>query len=255
MAEGDIGVRTAAVFLEDYDVGMAETLGGELVNTAIDGEAIQEYALRCDGVTGPPEYQGLVPILMGESEPAYTEQLIPQIIISRGSIDPDMARWHNQGFEYRVAAVGAVMIPVPGTNPVRHIPSKIESKAYAFPFNIAYDLHIRARHRRIADKLLLKVGKVFWSYGQVRFKDSTGCERGYYAFVEGIQALNEIIDVTDRLQGHTISMRVEAELDFRDPYVQKTIHTFTTNLGLRTTAGAGAPYQGGPAALRNKEDC
>jgi hypothetical protein len=255
MAEGDIGVRTATVFLEDYDVGVAETMGGELIETSIDGEYVQEYALRCDDVTGPPEYNGLVPIYMGEPEPAYAEHLIPQIIISRGSIDPDMARWHNQGFEYRVAAVDAVMVPVAGTDPVQFIPDKIESKAYAFPFNISYDLHIRARHRRQADLLLKKVGKIFWAYGQIRFKDKTGCERGYYAFVESIQALNEIIDVTDRLQGHTFSMRVEAELDFREPYVQKTIHTFTANYGLRATAGAGAPYQGGPAALKNKEDC
>lgn len=254
MAEGDIGRRTAAVFLYDYDRGLAETIGGELIESEIDGETTQEYALRVPAVKGPPEYKGLIPIFMGEPEPAYAEHLIPQIVIARGSIDPDMQRWHNQGFEYRVAGPNATMIPVPGSGG-RSIPSEVETKPYAFPFNINYDLHLRARHRRQADRMLKAVGKILWAYGQLRFKDDTGCERGYYAFVESIQALNEVIDVTDRLQGHTFSLRVEAELDFRDPIVQKTIQTLDVNVNVRRTAGTGAPYQGGPAALRVEEDC
>lgn len=224
----DFGSRTGSVFVDDFDVGLAETLGSELVTRTIDGEAVQEYALLCDGVTGPPEYDGLVPVFMGEPEPAYAEQLLPQIVIIRSSIEPDMARWHAQGFEYQVAALDAVDNDVPGSETKN--PSKIEIKRYAFPFTIPYDVHLRTRHQVTSDRLLKKVGKVFWAYGQIRLRDSEGHERGYYAFMETISSLNEVLDVTDRLKGYTLSLRTEAELDFRDPAVARTVHTFRASV-------------------------
>ena len=246
------GHRTGSVFLEDYDIGLAESLGGELIEIEFDGESVQVYALRVDGVTGPPEYDGMVPILMGEPDPAYQEHLLPAIVISRGSIDPDMQRWHAGGFEYFLPAPGATMKDVPGTT--RQIPDKVEIKRYAYPYNISYDLHLRARQRVQADRMLKTVGKIFWSYGQIHLKDSEGCERGYYAFVESIAALNEIIDVTDRLQGHTFSLRVEAELDFVDPRIAKTAQKITTTVNTRRNVGSNVRYKGSPYR-GEEEDC
>ncbi len=246
------GHRTGSVFLEDYDVGLAETMGGELITIVLDGEEVQTYALRVTGVTGPPQYDGMIPILMGEPDPVYQEHLLPAVVVSRGSIDPDMQRWHAGGFEYFLAAPGATMKDVPGTG--RQIPDKVEIKRYAYPYNISYDLHIRARHRSQADKMLRKVGKHFWAYGQVFLKDSEGCDRGYYAFVESIAALNEIVDVTDRLQGHTFSLRVEAELDFREPSIARTAQTVTVNVNTRRNVGSNVRYKGNPFR-GEEEDC
>ena len=223
MADG----RTGQVFLEDYDIGLARTLGGELIDIELDGETVQKYAVQIEGVTGPDEYQGLVPIDMSDPEDAYVEHLIPQIIISRGAVTPQMNRWFPGGREYQIRAKIAQDVKSSGglTGP-----SHVERKWWTYPFEISYDVHLRARLRAQADRMLRQIGRVFWAYGQIFLVDSEGDERGYYAFVESYDNLSEIADVADRLQGHTISMRVEAELDFNEPHIMPTTPKLSVNV-------------------------
>lgn len=213
--------RTGQVFVEDFDIGVATTLGAELVSIDIDGEEAPNYAVRIDGVTGPDVFKGLVPVVMTDPEDAYNENLLPQIVIARGSMTPQMARWFPGGHEYQVPAKSAEMVAGPGG---RMMPTVVERKWWAYPFEISYDIHLRARLRLQADRMLRHVGRPFWAYGQVFLTDSENEERGYYAFMDSIENLSELADVADRLQGHTLSMRVEAELDFNEPHLMPTAH-------------------------------
>lgn len=219
--------RTGQVFIEDFDVGLAETFGSELVSVELDGEVAEVYALRVLGVTGPDEYHGLIPVYMGEPEDTYSESRLPQIVISRGSIQPAMARWFGGGHEYAVPAHGSSEVTSSGG--VRG-PSRVEIKAWTRPFDLSYDVHIRARFRAQADRILRHVGRHLWAYGQVYVRDSEGDERGYYAFVDSYENLAEISDIADRMHGHTVPVRVEGELDFEEPFVAPT----TPNLVVRT---------------------
>lgn len=214
------GGRTGQVDLEAYDVGIATTIGGKLVEVEKDGERIQTYAVEIVGVAGPHEYHGLIPIVMADPEDAYQENLLPQIVISRGSVVPQMNRWHPGGHEYQVPASTAKMVLGPDGKTL--MPTMVERKWWTYPFEIAYDVHLRARLRVDADRMLRHVGRFFWAYGQVFLRDTEGDERGYYAFVDSFDNLSELTDVADRLQGHTISMRVEAELDFDEPHLMPT---------------------------------
>ena len=45
--------RTGQVFIEDFDIGLAETIGAEKVTIELDGEDAEVYALRVPDVTGP----------------------------------------------------------------------------------------------------------------------------------------------------------------------------------------------------------
>lgn len=81
--------------------------------------------------------------------------------------------------------------------------------------------------------MFLHVGRIFWAYGQVFLRDSEGDERGYYAFSDSVPNLSEIADVADRLQGHTISLRVEGELDFHEPFLMPTAQRVTNTVGRR----------------------
>lgn len=211
MADG----RTGQVFIEDFDVGIATTMGGELIGVEFGGEVVQVYAARVDGVTGPDKYQGLVPIFQSDPEDAYQQNLLPQIVISRGSITPQNERWHPGGHEYLAPSGSATLKTVDGGS----IPARRERKWWTLPYEISYDIHVRARERIPADRLLRHVGRYFWSYGQVHLLDSEGEPRGYYAFMESVENLSEIADVADRLQGHTFSLRVEGELDFQEPHI------------------------------------
>lgn len=217
--------RTGQVFVEDFDVGIATTMGGELIEVDLDGEHVQCYAVRIPGVTGPDEYQGLVPINMSEPEDAFQEHVLPQIVISRGSMNPQMHRWFPGGWEYQVPASTARQVV--GPDGVTMMPTQVEKKWWSYPYEIMYDVHLRARLRVQADRMLRHVGRFFWAYGQVFLTDSEGDERGYYAFVDSYDNLAELTDVTDRLQGHTISMRVEAELDFNEPFLMPTTPNLT----------------------------
>jgi hypothetical protein len=218
--------RTGQVFIEDFDVGLAETIGCELVSIELDGEMADVYALRIDGVTGPDEYSGLIPVFMSDPEDAFAANQLPQIIISRGSITPAMSRWQPGGREYMIPAYPAEEVTSSGG---LRGPSLVEIKAWAYPFDISYDVHLRGRLRGQADRMLRVVGKHLWAYGQVYLRDSEGDERGYYAFCDSINGLGEISNVAQRMQGHTLSVRVEGELDFMEPFLAPT----TPRLGIR----------------------
>lgn len=220
--------RTGQVFIEDFDIGLAETIGAELVSVRLDGEEAQVYALRVPGVTGPDQYAGLVPIVMGEAEDAFSDELVPQIVLSRGSIMPAMSRWFGGGHEYMVPAHGSSEVTSSGG---ARGPSRVEIKAWTRPFDISYDVHLRARLRGQADAMLRKVGKTLWSYGQIYVRDSEGDERGYWGFVDSYENLSEIGGVADRMMGHTIPVRVEGELDFDEPFVAPTTPSLTVRTG------------------------
>jgi len=222
------GGRTGQVFIEDFDVGVATTMGAELIEIELDGERVRCYGVRIDGVTGPDEYQGLVPVNMSEPEDAFQEHLLPQIIVSRGSMTPQMNRWQPGGHEYQVPASNAQSVV--GPDGVTRMPTMVERKWWSYPFEISYDIHLRARLRLQADRMLRHVGRFFWAYGQVFLRDSEGDERGYYAFADSYDNLQELADVADRLQGHTISMRVEAELDFNEPHLMPTTPNFSLSV-------------------------
>ena len=232
------GGRTGSVFLGDYDVGLARTIGAELIDIELDNELVQTYALRIEGVTGPSLTQGLIPVQMADPEDAFTAQLLPQIVITRGSVTPSMSsRWHPGGRSYQIPAANAKTVVSSGGVSG---PSRVEIKAHPLPFDISYDVHLRARLRTQADKMLGFVGRILWAYGQIRLLDSEGEERGYYAFVDGYENLSEIADVADRLQGHTVSLRVEAELDFEAPAVLPTQYKLNGSLGAGGGLGPGS---------------
>lgn len=245
MADG----RTGLVFLEDYDVGLATTIGGELIDVVFDREKASVFALRVPGVTGPDFYEGLVPIIMEAPEDAFVANLLPQIVIARGSITPDMARWFPGGREYMVPAHRAETVEASYSGLGERSrdqstirtgvkgPSKVEIKAWALPFEISYDLHVRARLRSQADKLFRVLGAVLWKFGQIRLRDSEGDERGYYAFLESIDQLSDIGDIAERMMGHTFSLRVEAELDFHEPFLARTTPHLAMNMLPKPVSG------------------
>lgn len=214
--------RTGLVFLREFDEGIVRTMGAELIDIEKDGETVQDYAIRVDGVNGPDEYGGYLPVIWQTPEDVYQDHLLPHVVVARTSITPAMNRWQPGGREYMVPASMAKMLRVRATGEEMEIPSHVEIKRWAYPFDIAYEVHLRAKLRWQADKMLRHVGRKFWAYGQVYLIDSEGDERGYYAFQESINSLDEIADIADRLIGWTISLRCEGELDFNDPYIAPT---------------------------------
>lgn len=221
------GGRTGQVFLEDFDVGLVRSFGAELMEIELDGEKVQDYVLKVDGVTGPDPYRGMIPVIFMNPEDVYQPDLLPQIVVSRSAVTPAPTRWFPGGREYRVPAATAKTVT--GSNGQRG-PTLVEVKAWTPPFDIQYDVHLRARLQGQAQRMLRKVGRVLWFYGQIFVKDSEGEERGYHAFAESIDNLDEIAEVSERMVGNSISVRIEGELDFFDPMLARTMTRLSTKV-------------------------
>ena len=226
MADG----RTGTVFIEDFDVGLVTTFGAVLKTIVLDGEEVQDYAVQIPGVTGPDEYDGLIPVIFQEPEDVYQTGYIPHIAISQSSITPAMNRWHPAGKAYQVAAKVAQQVTAQDGSVG---PSLNELKGYALPYDITYDLHMRARLRQQANNMLRYMGRFYWAYSNLYFTDNEGDERGYVAYCESIDNLDELVEFSDRTIGFTMSIRVEAELDFTDPFVVPTVRAFGIDLAPR----------------------
>ena len=225
------GGRTGSVFLRNFDEGLVVTIGGELINIELDGETVQEYALRVGGVTGPDQYSGMVPIIFQNPEDVYQRAYLPHVVISRSNIQPAMNRWQPGGRAYMVPAANTGWTMVDGVR----VPTLVEIADPAVPFDITYDLHIRARLRAQADLMLRQIGGALGyvlAYATLFLKDSEGDDRSYEAFVESIDNLDEVAEIADRTIGHTLSVRVEAELDFREPMLRKTCPHLQFNYGM-----------------------
>lgn len=221
--------RTGQVFLEHFDVGLATTIGAQLIDVSLDGEIAKEYAILFDSIVGPDQYNGMVPVVFSNPEDVYQSYLLPSVYLNRSSIAPDMQRWFGGGREYMVPAAVATYTTIDGVQ----VPNRVETKSWTLPYTINYEVHCRARLRRQADLMLQQLGKHLWAYGQLFLTDSIGEERGYYAFVDSIDTLDEIADVADRTMGHMISIRVEAELDFNEPSILPTQTNLVTNVGVK----------------------
>jgi len=222
-----MSARTGIVFLRDYDEGLVRTMGAELIEIELDGETVQDYAIAIEGVLGPDLYGGHVPVIWQNPEDVYQEGLIPHVAVSRTAVTIAMNRWFPGGHEYRTPSATSHLVTA--GNGVQG-PSALEFKAWAYPYDISYEIHIRARQRAQADLMLRQIGQKFWAYGQIYLIDSEGEQRGYYAFQESLDSLDEVADVADRMIGWTISLRCEAELDFNDPYIAPTSPNVETSV-------------------------
>lgn len=224
MADG----RTGTVFIEDFDTGLVTTFGAVLKTITLDSEEVQDYAVQIPGVTGPDEYDGLVPVIFQEPEDVYQTGYLPHISISRSAITPAMTRWHPGGRAYQVPAKVAQMVEAQNG---QIGPTLNELKGYALPFDITYDLHMRARLRQQANNMLRFLGKYYWAYSNLYFIDNEGDERGYVAYQESIDNLDELVEFSDRTLGFTMSLRIEGELDFSDPIVVPTMRAAGISVG------------------------
>jgi hypothetical protein len=219
--------RTGSVFLEHFDEGMARTIGGELVERVLDGEVTQEYAIAIDRVTGPPQYDGKVPIVFGHPEDAFQEVLLPRIELIRSAPVLATDRWQPGGFDYRVPMERG---PKWRLEDGREVAKYVETKEHAWPHDITYDVHLKARTRTQANLMYRQIGVVLGLYPVIHVRDTAGEERTYQAFNESTSGIDELTDISERMIGFTMSVRVAAELDFEEPYVEMTTPRLRTNI-------------------------
>lgn len=228
--------RTGFVNLRAFDEGIVETLGAkvdpELSNYFLDLVAAETVGF--DPPESSPFYRGPVdprpglpgiPVTFSNPEDVLEKWSVPCLLIRREGIDPAIERWHPGLVQYRAPARGALPTQYRGVNGY----DRVEQTDQAVPFDLTYSVNIMARNRGApgetnqAGRLLDHVLRIYPPYCRVLVTDSIGDKRSYEAFMDGVSDLDEVADITDRMIGFSVSVRVEGELDLNDPYVRKLV--------------------------------
>jgi hypothetical protein len=237
-----LGERPAGyVSLRNFDEGVVITLGAEVR----DGKDYHIPIDKVSPVAAPPGQAG-VPITFAFPDDKYEHWRLPCIVVRRDDIAPAMNRWHPGMTTWRGPARGALpVIATLGTGPDAPTVAgynKYEIQQQAAPFDITYTISIMARHRGQGDRkpigedvtgnanpktqanqLLDYVMRIYQPYCAVFVRDSLGDFRTYEAFMEAVSHLDQVAEVTDRVIGFALTLRVEAELDLNDPIVRSAV--------------------------------
>jgi hypothetical protein len=224
--------RPGIVGLRNFDAGVITTMRPELID--------HNYFLTgVSPVAAPPGSPG-IPIVFTHPEDLYERYKLPGIFVRRDDLSPALSRLHPGHRRYRTPARTAKKIQAtvggnPGTTGAETVESwdRWEMGEQAMPFDITYTISIMARARgygagqptpdgassprnqlnQILDRLL----RVYQPWCRVVVEDSIGDLRSYHAAMEAISHLDQVAEVTDRVLGFALTLRVEAELDLNDP--------------------------------------
>jgi hypothetical protein len=242
---------TGQVGLRNFDEGIVETLGATIHETDLGKGPMANYFIGTGllPVEPPPGLPG-IPITFSHPEDIWERFRIPVIVVRRDAIDPAMQRWHPGMVAYNAPAEGASPVSVTfgegtTTEETREGYDRYERLEMGVPFDLTYTLSILARHRgkgplppkgspvgfdlgkgsprNQVNQILDYVLRKYPPYGQVFVTDSVGDVRGYSTFMDAISHLDEVPEITERVLGFAVTVRVEAELDLDTPLITPVV--------------------------------
>jgi len=216
-------VRLGEVQLWHYDMGVAETLGAKWLRGT--NGTYQFFLPDVPGLALAPGAPG-VPIVFEVSDDLFRTNKLPAVIVRQTGLTNALGRWHPGSMQYRVPARTAEPREVNGAKGYSHY----EQRQQAVPYDLEYTLNIACRNYGGQDggtinearHLLQYVWRVYQPYCTVYVRDSSSpavhegeetCYRAYTAFLEDVQPEVQVLEVTGRIIGYSLRLRVEAELD------------------------------------------
>jgi hypothetical protein len=231
--------RTGFVDLVSFDQGVIETLG------AVLDEKHQNYFLTLPPITtvgfDPPPtspfHRGCVaprpglpgvPVTFSNPQEIFEKYSLPMVLVRREGEFPALERWHPGLQQYRVPGRGALPFEYTDVTPSVAGFDRVEQVTQAIPYDISYSVVVVATKRGFgvsghANRLFGHMRRIFQPYCLVKVIDSIGDYRTYDAFQEGINEIDEVPEINDRVIGFSISLRIAAELDDNDPVIRKTV--------------------------------
>ena len=204
----------SSVGIRDFDLGVMQAFGGELVSYAVDGSTRQAYAVAVrDLTTDLTGLGGRVPIYWGAPDDAYQPFLLPSFVITRNNLEVAYSRapWY-----------GGQRGPLPGANPVvlatgERGYDRYEQKWNAHPFDFSYDVKGFARLRTDATRMMMQVLRSCRPpWFALSVVDSVGETRLYDTGDMNISDTSELSDIAHRTASWTVSWTVRAEVDLCD---------------------------------------
>jgi hypothetical protein len=222
---GQFGVEPGLVTIEDFDLGVVRTLGAyvdprgplEEASFILPVKGLKEDAQRLDGME-----DAVVPVTFANSEAYMNIWKLPGVFIHRDAIEPDMTRYSQELEGFRIPAPNTKLVDgsVASVDPLG--PAEVMSRVRAEAYNITYTIDMIARYRTDANALLRTILPRYKQQKAVIVQDSKGDFNEYTAFLESIDQLDEVLGVTLKHHGWSLTIRVIAELDLAENDIRPT---------------------------------
>lgn len=209
--------RTGKVWLRDFDLGVVKRLGGILDTVA------NNYFINVpSGTCLSPGVSTKIPVIFGDPEPLFEKKIYPSFSVKRDSFLPALERWHSTGqMQEKWGVTGTEVIVNSET-----FYNQVELSPQAWPYTISYTISIYSRYEYEALALIEHILRKFPPRSHLIIKDSLGDDRSYDVFSDSdVSNISELIDVSERMKGYSLSISVEAELDFDDPVIVDTVQS------------------------------
>ncbi len=138
--------------MTDFDRGVVESLGSELVDIKVDGDVRQAYVLPCPGLIEYPDSDnlpeelrpmptfptGTVPVFFVHPEEVFQPWIVPCIVVRRGDITPNFTRAPWYGYQ-STGVTGAPQVAVEINGVWVSGPSQKVYKWNPTPFDFGYE--------------------------------------------------------------------------------------------------------------------
>jgi hypothetical protein len=208
--------------LENFDEAMYKALGAALLPFPNpNGEAklpgfIQQILIK--GIDGnghvdnaiQGETTGRVPIVYNQPESTINRYTLPAIRMQRTSVAADEQRRFAPGLPaYTLPALCAGEVEV---NNRRGAAAYVQ-REQPEPTNLTYDLEVRARDEREANRMLRYIRYKLPARHVIRVTDSRGVVSIFTIIREGMSETKNVVETLNRYVGWIITYRVEGELD------------------------------------------
>jgi hypothetical protein len=219
------------VSLTDFDRGVIESLGSQLIDIQVEDGTRKAYAIRVDGLdTNVQAYAPYVPVFFSTPEDVFQPFKYPCVVVRRNDLTPAFDRSPFYGYQ-RVPAPNAQLIKTAAGNKVLEGYSSYVSAVLPTPFNISYDVQVYARTQNVGIVLLTRILQTtrppFFS---VAVYDDLNDRRLYDAGEVSISSASELADIADRTIAWTISFEVRGEIDLQAQMLENSIVTTMQNI-------------------------
>lgn len=220
------------VTLRDFDQGIVETLGAQVING--------QYYITLDGVAPPPGEPG-IPVHFFFPEDLYTNHRLPVFVVTRDDISISSNRLHPLSYQYRAPSPRGLPVQVATPTGVQSYYDRTIQQQQATPYDITYTINAYSSlrggfgGRRAANAMVDHILRIWPVYGQVFVKDSLGDTRSYEAFNEGIVSLDDTAGISERFIQFAVTIRVEAEYDLARVEEESTARSIVLNTELLPT--------------------
>jgi len=197
------------VFIENFDLGIVETLGGVLNDDPNADVTLSRFVLVLDKEL--PEAGNKVPVIMGIPEQAVTEYKLPVIFVRRDGLEFDAMRYSQGLIAFINPAPQEQLITVNGKTGYKRYRMRQRAEAY----NFFYTIEIYARYKQEANIILQKLLSRVLPYQECLVRDTKEDIRPYTMITEGYAVIDDLVDTTFKVHGYSLSIRIIGELNLQ----------------------------------------